>query len=159
MTERDDADVARIEQALITLVRRSNHPRRHLQIVRQARVDIDRSTYVLLARLADAKRGRVSDLAGELGVDMSTVSRQVARAEAQGLLRRTADRNDARATTLELTGEGRRILLRVRRARRTWLESVLETFAPGERRELAALLGRLARALDVDDVAGGPPAA
>ncbi len=151
MTAPPDSDVATIEQSLITLVRRSNHPRRHLQIVRRAGVDLDRSTYVVLARIADAAGLRISELATELGVDVSTASRQVARAESQGLVRRIADDRDARATTLELTSEGRRILGRVRKARRAWLDSVLAEFTPTQRRELASLLGRLARAFDADE--------
>jgi DNA-binding MarR family transcriptional regulator len=145
-----DADVAAIEKALIILVRRSNHPRRHLEIVRRAGVDIDRSTYVVLGRISDAQRLRVSELAAELGIDISTASRQVARAESQGLVRRAVDANDARAAVLELTAEGRRILTKVRRVRRSWLESTLDTFTPRQRRDLADLLTRLATALDAD---------
>jgi DNA-binding MarR family transcriptional regulator len=151
MPQPEDADVATVEQALITLVRRANHPGRHTRIVRRAGVDIDRSTYVVLARVADAKRRRVSDLAVELGVDVSTASRQIARAESQGLVRRIPDATDARATTLELTPEGRRILTRVRKARRTWIESALEEFTASQRHELATLLARLAAALEFDD--------
>ncbi len=146
-----NTDVARIEEALITLVRRANNPRRHLQIVRAAGVDIDRSTYVVLARVAEAERRRVSDLAVDLGVDISTASRQIARAEALGLVCRVPDERDARATTLDLTTEGRRILTRVRRARRAWLESVLGTFTAEQRCELATVLDRLNAALDAGE--------
>jgi DNA-binding MarR family transcriptional regulator len=49
---------------------------------------------------------RVSALAAELGLDVSTASRHVSRLEADGLLARTPDPSDQRAAKLALTPAG-----------------------------------------------------
>ncbi len=62
----------------------------------------------LLGQEADP-RARVGTLAAELGVSSPTLSDAVASLEAKGLLRRTPDPDDGRASILTLTPEGRRL--------------------------------------------------
>ena len=58
---------------------------------------------------ADGPR-RIGTLAADLGVNQSNASRLVARLVDQGLVRRVTDPADGRASVVEATAEGRRVL-------------------------------------------------
>lgn len=134
--------IARIEAALVTLVRRATDPRGNREINRSAGVDIERAGAVMLARIEELEPARLSDLAEAAGVDTSTASRQVARLVDEGYVDRGADPDDRRASAHRLTPAGRKVRQRLKAARREWFEDVLEDFDPGEREQLATLLER-----------------
>ncbi|MCZ7526355.1 MAG: MarR family transcriptional regulator [Acidimicrobiia bacterium] len=140
----DDADLAAIERALIILVRRADHPRSHARLERRAGVSLERTSYVVLARVHDGESLRLSDLASGLGVDLSTASRQVARLAELGLVARDDDPADRRAAALRVTRRGRDILRRLRAARRERLGELLAGWTARDRAELARLLGSFA---------------
>lgn len=137
-----DADV--VGDALAVIIRRSNLPRLHDRLAASAGVALDRAGFVVLSRLHDAGGLRLSELAERLGTDVSTVSRQVAALERAGLVERTPDPHDRRATRLAPTEAGVDAYLRLRAARRRALAAVLEHWDEGERAALAALLDRFA---------------
>ncbi|WP_051062720.1 MarR family winged helix-turn-helix transcriptional regulator [Ilumatobacter nonamiensis] len=138
-----DADaIARIEAALITLVRRANDPRGNRVINRTAGVDIDRAASVMLARVEELEPARLSELAGAAGVDTSTASRQVARLVDDGLVVRACDPTDGRATAHRLSDMGRATRRKLDSARRSWFEDVLAGHGEAEREQLAVLLER-----------------
>ena len=147
--------IARIEAALVLLVRRANDPRGNKSINRLAGVDIERASAVMLARVEELEPARLSDLADAAGVDISTASRQVARLVEDGYVERGADPDDRRASAHRLTAEGRRVRARLKSARRTWFEEVLADFDLREREQLADLLERFVVHLLPDDDAAG----
>src|SRR3954451_6422059 len=53
---------------------------------------------------------RVSDVAQHLAVDLSVASRQVSALISAGYVEKQPDPDDARATLLSVTGDGRRVL-------------------------------------------------
>src|SRR3712207_9297169 len=65
---------------------------------------VDRAAFMLLGQIVQDGPGRLSALAGQLCVDPSVVSRQVAALEAAGLVTRTADPADRRASLIAATG-------------------------------------------------------
>ncbi|ROO88443.1 MarR family transcriptional regulator [Actinocorallia herbida] len=67
-------------------------------------------SFTLLSRLEDRDGSRVVDLAAHYRLDKSTVSRQVAALERDGLIERRPDPGDHRAQVLHLTAAGRRAL-------------------------------------------------
>lgn len=139
----EEPSVAGVEEALRGILRQANLRRLHVVVAARAGLALDRSAYPILGRIRDDGRVRLSDLAAGLYVTMPTMSRQVKQLEAAGLVQRAADPADGRASLLELTGEGRRVLERYRAA---WRELLAETLAPwdeDDRARLAALLGRL----------------
>ena len=75
--------------------------------------DLSLTQLRVLAILRD-RQGSMSDLASYLGLDKSTISGLVDRAEKRGLLRRTQNPLDGRGVDVALTARGRR----TRRARR-----------------------------------------
>jgi DNA-binding MarR family transcriptional regulator len=76
-----------------------------LSTLRKGATDPGATTPILLRLAGDGPR-RSCDLAHELHLDQSTVSRHVSALEAEGLVQRTPDEGDRRAQLLELTPEG-----------------------------------------------------
>jgi DNA-binding MarR family transcriptional regulator len=86
---------------------------------------------------------RLGDLAAHEGVTAPTQSRLVGSLEQQGLLRRTPDSEDRRATLLAITAQGRRQLDRLRGERSAFLVGQLGTLTPEQRGALVAALDAL----------------
>ena len=107
--------------------------------------DLDGAAYGLLALLQDAGPLRASDLVARLGLDKSTVSRQIASLVALGLVDRTADPQDGRAQVLTPSAEGASRLARIREARRARWEADLAGWPAEDVATLAGLLGRFNR--------------
>jgi DNA-binding MarR family transcriptional regulator len=102
--------------------------------------DLSLTQLRVVAILRDRDRLRMSTLAAHLGLDRSTLSGLVARAEARGLLQRTADAGDGRAIDVALTPDGHAIAERGAAAVRTALEPQIESLSGRERETLARLL-------------------
>ena len=76
----------------------------------QLHPDLDGAAFGLLALLQDAGPLRASDLVARLGLDKSTVSRQVASLVGLGLVDRSADPDDGRAQVLTPSAEDPKVL-------------------------------------------------
>ena len=107
--------------------------------------DLDGAAYGLLALLQDAGPLRASDLVARLGLDKSTVSRQVATLVGLGLVDRAADPADGRAQVLTPSAEGSARLAAIRDARRARWADDLSDWPPEDVATLAGLLARLNR--------------
>jgi DNA-binding MarR family transcriptional regulator len=107
--------------------------------------DLDGAAYGLLALLQDAGPQRASDLVARLGLDKSTVSRQVTSLVALGLVDRSADPEDGRALVLTPSAEGSARLARIREARRARWEADMAGWPVEDVARLAELLGRFNR--------------
>jgi DNA-binding MarR family transcriptional regulator len=94
----------------------------------------------LLVRRGDRRCG---DIADELGVDASSVSRKLAELERLGLVRRRPDPADGRAWLNSPTPAGRTALELLRDRYLAAVASSLETWTDGELAGLAAALRRL----------------
>ena len=154
-----DAEVAgratlpidRFDEALQTVARSITQVRVHERLLRLAGVRLDRAGATLLFKLsARGESHRVTDLAEMLGVDTPTVTRKVQQLERDGMVVRQSDPDDRRASRIGLTPAGRRTIERVRRARRAWLERLLEGWEDDDLSDLADLLSRFAENLDRD---------
>ncbi|TNM32691.1 MarR family winged helix-turn-helix transcriptional regulator [Streptomyces sedi] len=112
-----------------------------------ARNSMDRAAYLLLSRLeADGPLG-VKALAGGMGIDSSTVTRQVAPLVDAGLVRRAPDPEDGRAVLLQLTPPGRERLEEVRASRRALIALLTDDWNEQERADFHALLSRFNAAI------------
>lgn len=139
----DFQPVDELERSLTTLIRLLTLPRLHDRLARRAGQPIERSAYVVLARLERLGSSRVSNLADALGVDASTASRQLGALERSGYVRRGSERGDARAASLSLTPSGKRTLAAVRRVRREFLEELVGEWPESDVCECARQIGRL----------------
>jgi DNA-binding MarR family transcriptional regulator len=132
-----------LEREIALLLRRSRAIQGRL--AGQLHADLDGAAYGLLVLLDDAGPLRASDVVARLGLDKSTVSRQVASLVALGLVDRAADPDDGRAQVLSTSPEGHRRLSRLRDARRERWEADLAGWETTDVATLAQLLGRLNR--------------
>jgi DNA-binding MarR family transcriptional regulator len=107
--------------------------------------DLDGAAYGLLALLQDTGPLRASDLVTRLGLDKSTVSRQVATLVDLGLVDRAPDPVDGRAQVLTPSPEGSARLERIREVRRARWEADLSDWPASDVATLAGLLQRLNR--------------
>ena len=87
---------------------------------------------------------RPSDLAAEMRLDLSTISRHLRSLEQQGLVRRSADPYDARAQRISITVAGGVILTRVMDHRAATIRDAIAHWPEGDRGALRQLLRRLA---------------
>lgn len=138
-----DADVATIEAALVTIVRRARLPEAHARLAEATGIDLDRAAYVVLNRIAEWQPLRLSELARKIGVEPPTASVHVKRLQARGFVQRDPDPDDGRACLLSLTDEGHRIVEQATRHRQRAIAEMLDDWSEHDRREFARLLDRL----------------
>ncbi len=103
---------------------------------------VERATYILLVHLVKDGPQRAGALAESVHSDPSTVSRQVAQLVKLGLVERTADPEDGRATLLAATVEGSRVFAENRRTRNERIAALMTDWPPADRDRFAQLLGR-----------------
>jgi DNA-binding MarR family transcriptional regulator len=157
LTPRGDPTTSSIAAALLSVSRATNQVKAHETLCRRAGVDLDRSGGALLYSLfAEGENVRVTDLAERLGVDSPGVTRKVQQLEREGLVCRSADPDDGRATRLGLTPAGRRSIESLLCAREGWLHGVLQGWSEADRRAFAKLLALFATTIanEGDDTGG-----
>ncbi|MEU9575914.1 MULTISPECIES: MarR family winged helix-turn-helix transcriptional regulator [Streptomyces] len=99
-------------------------------------------SYTLLGHLEESGGCRATDLADHYALDKSTVSRQVAVLEREGLVERRQDAADQRVQVLQLTDAGRRMLARVTDRRRAAVEERLSGWTEEDLARFASYLER-----------------
>ncbi|MFF4748759.1 MarR family winged helix-turn-helix transcriptional regulator [Streptomyces sp. NPDC002514] len=115
--------------------------------VGQVRNSMDRAAYLLLNRLDKEGPMGVKALAASMGIDSSTVTRQVAPLVDTGLVKRTSHPEDGRAVVLQLSPRGAARLDEVRSSRRQLMAELTHDWAAEERESFCALLTRFNSAL------------
>ncbi|MER5543329.1 MarR family winged helix-turn-helix transcriptional regulator [Streptomyces sp. NPDC001118] len=124
--------------------------------VGQVRNSMDRAAYLLLNRLDKEGPMGVKALAASMGIDSSTVTRQVAPLVDTGLVKRTSHPEDGRAVVLQLSPRGVARLEEVRSSRRQLMAELTQDWAPEEREQFCTLLTRFNRALSARMTVQGP---
>ncbi|HEX4831879.1 MAG TPA: MarR family transcriptional regulator [Trebonia sp.] len=154
-TAAGDTVIAAIESALHSLARRLRQARLHDYICQLAGDGVDQAGIAVLYALREesALPGgqasvRITDAAAQLGIDAPAVTRKAQQLEKLGLVSRSRDDLDARATRLRLTPEGQRVVTQVLLARHQWLTTLLADWPEDDCRDLARLIRRLAGDVD-----------
>ena len=145
----------RLEREIALLLRRSRAI--SARLAGELHPDLDGAAYGLLALLQDSGPLRASDLVTRLGLDKSTVSRQVSSLVDLGLVDRTADPVDGRAQVLTPSAEGSARLSRIRDVRRARWQSDLGDWPAEDVTRLGELLGRLNRLGEAREAAVAAP--
>ncbi len=101
----------------------------------------------LLKLVATSEAQSIGDIAAFLGVSNAAASKAADRMVRRKLLRRAEGDSDRRTMLLTLTEAGRRIVQTYESARNKKLEKVFRHFEPGELRQTAAVMERLAVAI------------
>jgi DNA-binding MarR family transcriptional regulator len=115
-------------------------------------VGADTAVVPCLGTLMRSGPMRVSALAAELGLDVSTASRHVSRMEADGLIARTPDPSDQRATQLAVTPAGFERMDAHLRHRAEVLRAATKSWPEPDVATLIELINRLA-----DDIGTATP--
>ena len=136
VAERPADDLVAALSALVTqLKRRSGDPENGARAFLLAHVD----------RLAPV---RATDLTDATALDLSTISRHLRGLEDAGLLTRSADPDDRRASLLTATDAGRVFLAEAVRARTAMLASAMAHWPADDVATLSHLMTRLAHDLE-----------
>jgi DNA-binding MarR family transcriptional regulator len=137
--------IGEIESALHSLARSLRQGRLHEFLLAEARIDVDQAGLAVLYVLHVARTSlRLTDVSDRLHIDAPAVTRKAQQLERSGLVSRTRDGEDARATRLQLTAQGRRTISRFLTARKTWLSQLLDGWPEGQQADLARLLCQFA---------------
>jgi len=98
-------------------------------------------TLVHLHRIGTCAVGDISD---DLGVSNAAVSQMLDRLVHNGLVARDEDPADRRAKRVELTGQGRKVIVGVMEQRQRWFEDLADSLSADERQLTADALQILA---------------
>jgi DNA-binding MarR family transcriptional regulator len=143
--EDDGFDLIESELAVLTRALESMHRRSELYR------DLDRASYLMARTLDTIGPVSINRLASVLGLDATTVTRQVATMEAAKLVARRSAPNDGRISLISLSPKGRRKMRSVQLARRERIARLLDDWKVDDRRQLGRLLARFN-----DDVSRDP---
>jgi DNA-binding MarR family transcriptional regulator len=133
----------RIETEMAVLARSLELLRRRGRI----HPDLDRAGYLLLRTLDETGALSIHSLAERVGLDGSTVTRQVATLLRGGLAERRVDPGDRRSCQVTPSDRGRRLMGEVRRRRTERFEELLTGWTEQERADLGRILAKLNRSI------------
>lgn len=148
-----DADAAaRIEAQLTILLRlmSASHRRRNYPM--------ERSHYLLLGAIEDGEKC-AGEIAERLGLDQSTVVRQINAVERAGFAQRSTHPRDRRSVLIRMTPAGAAAMARMRALRHAGIEALTADWTVEERAQLCAMLTRFNTALVLRDAKAGAPGA
>ena len=115
---------------------------------RSVHEDLQPASYLMLSWLADEGPVRASSMAENFHIDKGAVSRQLQHLDELGLVVRTPDPADGRATLVAASDDAVRRLADVADHRRKWLDEQLADWSAEEMSDFASTLGRYNAALN-----------
>jgi DNA-binding MarR family transcriptional regulator len=133
-----------VAEALGQLLRRTTRARLYSDLTDGLGDALDPSTYPVISGLARFGPLSAAQLAEEIGIDRSVVSRHASRLEAAGLVERNPDPRDARAVLLVLTDAGAQAVAAMRDRLATSFDEYFATWPQEEARQFAGHLRRFA---------------
>ncbi len=136
-----------LHRAVLDIVGIINGPERDEAILTLAGLNLERALFPLLVLVEKYGPIGVVDLAGRVGRDYTTVSRQLTRLEKIGLVQRNVSGEDRRTRQVVVTGEGKTATTAVDQAREAMLVQTFKDWSADDFAELVMLLGRFAENL------------
>jgi DNA-binding MarR family transcriptional regulator len=118
------------------------------QLQRDAGISISELEVLMALIRSPGRRLRVRDLVAATGWEKSRVSHQVTRMEARGFVERQDCAEDRRASWIHLTGDGRRVVVRVLPEHTATIRRILyDALTPEQQEELLAISTRMTEAM------------
>lgn len=136
--------VREIHMALISIVSVINRPDVDERMVREAGISLDRALFPLLILIERLGPIGIVDLGERVGRDHSTVSRQVAKLESLGLVKRQASADDGRVREAMVTSKGKAMTDAVDVARDRLGQALFTRWTPKDVDDFSRLLARFA---------------
>jgi DNA-binding MarR family transcriptional regulator len=132
--------------ALIEIASAMNRPQRDEAMVREAGISLDRALFrplVLVERLGPIG---VVELADRVGLDYTTVSRQIAKLESLGLIARQGGAADRRVREAVISDAGKALTDKIDAARERMAREILQTWDEQDFADFVRLMCRFAEA-------------
>jgi DNA-binding MarR family transcriptional regulator len=142
----------RLHGAVLDIVGAMNRPQRDAALIRAAGIPLDRALFPLLVGIGRSGPIGVVELADRVGRDYTTVSRQVAKLEALGLVKRRGNKADRRVREAAITRKGKAMTDLVDAARDRIGRAIFKSWDAHEIDELVRLMRKFAAAMT-----GEPP--
>lgn len=139
-----DQGLERFQRAMASLFRHGTLQRLHEHVAAEAGIDCERAAFLVIRRVVSEGPIRVTDLARDLGLDPSTISRQLRAIEVKGWVLRLSDPADRRATLVAATKDGEQAVAQLEAERRRVLADVLAGWNQDDRDSLFELTERFA---------------
>jgi DNA-binding MarR family transcriptional regulator len=133
-----------LHRALIDIVGLMNAPERDADMLRAAGLTLERALFPLLVLVERLGPIGVVELAGRVGRDYTTVSRQVARLEEHGLVTRHPGKIDRRVREASITPAGKTATDAVDAARERMAMVLFRDWSTAEFDDLVRLMSKLA---------------
>lgn len=137
----------RIHGAVLDIVAVINRPERDEVLIREANIRLERALFPLVVLVGRFGPIGVVDLAGRVGRDHSTVSRQIGQLVTLDLVERRRSSADGRLREVVLTDKGRAMTNRIDAARERLGSRALRDWSSEDLDQLASLMRRYADAL------------
>jgi DNA-binding MarR family transcriptional regulator len=134
----------------LSVIIRWSRLRFYERIAEFANLRIDRSAISILDMLARHGPLRTSELADRLGLDRSTISRQVTAAMESGYIEKSSDVRDGRAALVSLSDEGKRIRQVLAHAWHSIAMELVADWTYKDQTEAGRLLAKLAERMTDD---------
>jgi DNA-binding MarR family transcriptional regulator len=149
-TTRIREQIRALHEALIDIISVINRPQRDEMMVREAGISLDRALFPLLVVIERRGPIGVVDLADRVGRDYTTVSRQVAKLEGLGLVKRQTATADRRVSQATVTAKGKAMADAVDKARERIVGAMFATWDDRDVKELVRLMRMFADAVSGD---------
>ncbi len=132
---------------VLDIVGMMNGPQRDELLIREAGIRLDRALFPLLVLVERLGPIGVVDLADRVGRDYTTVSRQLAKLEALGLIERRGSATDRRVREAVIASAGKAMTDRIDTARERILRRGFADWPAGDIDELVRLTSKFADAM------------
>ena len=137
-----------LHRSLIDIASVMNRPERDVALLEAAGLKLERALFPLLVLVERLGPIGVVDLAGRVGRDYTTVSRQVARLEELGLVTRRAGSVDRRVREAAITPQGKIATDALDAARESMALGLFRDWSENEFSDLVRLMRKLADAMN-----------
>ena len=133
-----------LHAALLSIGDAMNRPENDRRLIGEASIPLDRALFPLLVRIARLGPIGVVELAARVGRDYTTVSRQVAKLQGIGLVKRQAGSDDRRVHQAVVTQEGKAMIDALDAARERLARTFFSKWDQRDFEELVRLVVKLA---------------
>ena len=133
--------------AVLDIVGQINRPQRDEVLIAEAGIKLDRALFPLLVGIGRLGPIGVVELAGRVGRDYTTISRQVAKLESLGLVERNSSAADGRVREATITAKGKAMTARIDAARERIGRAIFATWDESEVDALVRLMRKFADAM------------
>ena len=143
-----------LHRSVLDLVAVLNRPQRDEALIKAAGIPLDRALFPLLVGIERFGPIGVVEMADRVGRDYTTVSRQVAKLESLGLVKRQGSAADRRVREAIITPKGKAMTDLVDAARERIGRAIFETWDAHDIDELVRLMRRFADAVRDEPAVG-----